>query len=189
MTIEITDSIIRTIRAAALTGFHDGRTDPLTLSYIRRCSHFHGHSGTLILFSRDHGHHSSGWMKNPDFERCWHLSLSFRTPFEQWPVERLSSPYALAQLGAVIGLAPFDWKLARQWVDAVLGADAKLAWTESPKSDVGKELNVMHWRVFVDEGWQATKPRGETYSKQLTRAGWRSWSDLNIEQPSHIDAD
>ena len=187
--IDISDSVIRVIKSRALAAICDGRQNARNAAYMDLCAHFHGHSGTLILFSRDEGHHSSGWMKNPDFERCWHLSLSFRTPFPTWPEERIANPRALAQLGAVIGLAPFDWKLARQWVDAVLGSDAKLAWTESPKSPQGLELGVMHWRVFADESWQAIKPRGETYSKQLTEAGWQSWSDQNIERPSHVDAD
>ncbi len=187
--IEISDGILQVIKARAMAGVCDGVQNARNMAYMDLCAHFHGHSGTLILFSRDHGHHSGGWMKNPDFERCWHLSLSFRTPFPQWSPERLSSPHTLAQLGAVIGLAPFDWRLARQWVDAILGADAKLAWTESPKSPQGIELGVMHWRVFADAGWRAIKPRGEVYSKEFTDAGWQSWSDLNIERPSNVNAD
>lgn len=187
--MDISNGVIKVIRARALADVCDGRANARNAAYMQLCSHFHGHSGTLILFSRDHGHHTSGWMKNPDFERCWHLSLSFRTPFPAWPIERLASPHALAQLGAVIGLVPFDWKLARQWVDAILGHDARLAWTESAKSPTGIELSVMHWRVFADEGWSAIKPRGETYRRDLTELGWKSWSDLNIERPSHVDAD
>ena len=189
MSAEIPDIIVSTIRSAALMGFCDGRVSAETNGYIRLCSHFHGHSGTLILFSRDQYHHQSGWMKNPEFERCWHLSLSFREPMPKWPLERLSSPYALAQLGAVIPLAPFDWKLARLWVDLILGSDARLSWCESPKSPQGKELSVMHWRIFADPVWHAIKPRGEVYSKEFTEAGWKSWSELNIERPSHVDAD
>jgi len=189
MSIEIPDVVVSTIRTAAKMGFSDGYASAATAAYIRLCSHFHGHTGSLILFSRDQYHHSSGWMKNPDFERCWHLSLSFREPFPTWPVDRLSSPQTLAQLGAVIPLVSFDWKLARKWVDLILGDDAKLSWVETAKSPQGKELSVMHWRVFTDPGWSAIKPRGEVYSKELTNAGWRSWSDLNIERPSNVDAD
>lgn len=37
----------------------------------------HRPSGSQLIYSRDVGHHTSGWFKNPDYERCRHLSISY----------------------------------------------------------------------------------------------------------------
>jgi hypothetical protein len=184
----IPESIISTIRRRALLGVHDGRDDVLTRFYLNECTHFHGQSGTIIIFSRDHGHHSSGWMKNPDYERCWHLSLSFREP-QDWSIGKLAKTSTLIMLGAAFELAPFSLAKARPWVEALLYPDASLSWMEAPFSPQGKECDVRHWRLFCDPSWQVIKPRGEVYSTDLTEAGWRSWSEVNAPMSSHVNAD
>lgn len=45
--------------------------------YFEYAKRVHEPTGTMLLFTRDIGHHTSGWWKNPDYERCYHLSLSF----------------------------------------------------------------------------------------------------------------
>ncbi len=130
--------------------------------YFRRCRAYHEPTGTVMIFSRDVGHHSSGWWKNPDYERCYHLSLSFVDPATK---ER----------------APRDVKLSRQWVDAFYGKDARLLWCEPPYSRDGRSIEVWHYRLFCAPDWSPILPRGEVYSRELTEAGWKSYSDVQAE--------
>ena len=121
--------------------------------YLRRCTHHCPNTGATIIFTRDAGMHSSGWWKNPDYGRCWHLSLSFP--------------------------GGHDRRLAERWCDAMFGADVTLLWVEPPFSDAGRRKGVWHYRLFCDAGWQPIKPRGEVYSKDWTPAEWKSWSDIH----------
>lgn len=109
----------------------------------------------LICFTRDTGHHSSGWWKNPDYERCYHLSISFPGGRNQKAIERL--------------------------LDGLYGEHKRWAWVEPPYSDKGKAKEVWHYRLFCDEHWQPIKPRGEVYSKEFTEAGWKSYSEVQAE--------
>lgn len=118
--------------------------------------------GTRIIFSKDTGHHTSGWFKNPDYERCYHLSLSFRDPLKGDSV-------------------PFEDKIADQWIDAFYGPWRKYIWLESAKFPEGKQADVRHYRVFCDEHWQPIIPRGEVYSRELTEAGWLSFSEVKAK--------
>ncbi len=187
--IEIPESIVSKIRRRSLTGFNDGSDSATTMNYIAECSFFHGLTGTIILFTRDQYHHTSGWMKNPDYERCQHVSVSFREPQPNWAFDRLANPRTLAALGAVIPPAPFVLKEAMVWVEKILWPDAALSWMEMPFSPQGKELSVRHWRLFCDEAWKPIHPRGEVYSTEFTELGWRSWSELNEPMPSYVNAD
>lgn len=112
-----------------------------------------------LLASRDVGHHSSGWFKNPDYERCEHLSLSF------WDAMKDDAP------------VPFDRTLAKEVLDVFFGSATRLIWEESPKTPGGIRTDAHHFRVFCDVNWQPILPRGEVYSRELTEAGWLSWSD------------
>lgn len=128
-------------------------------AYIRSCTGQHVPTGTLILYTRDTGHHTSGWFKNPDFERCLHLSTSYCEPDTGGPL-------------------PQDRKLTVMWSKLFFGDDLKLAWIEPPATDHGKSMDVLHVRLFCDEHWRPIKPRGEVYSREFTRIGWRSASEL-----------
>ena len=108
-----------------------------------------------ILFTRDIGYHTSGWWKNPDYERCYHLSISFRGGNEK---------KALAQI-----------------IDYLFGSFKNLIWVEPPYSDHGKKMEVWHYRLFCDEHWQPIKPRGEVYSTQFTERNWKSFSEINAK--------
>lgn len=126
---------------------------------------FHAATGTLLLFSRDEGMHTSGWWKNPDYERCLHLSLSFyETDFRNADIPVRSRPK--------------DSKSTNRWVEAFFGSNRKWLWCEPPVTKQGKTLEVWHYKLFVDEGWQPIKPRGEVYSREFTEAGWKSYSDV-----------
>src|SRR4051794_11515663 len=138
---------------ADLAGPYDGRQTPTNSALIARCRQIDFATGTILICTRDVGHHSSGWLKNPDFEQCEHLSLSFFDP-----------PTQLAR--------PFDRDLAAQWATAFFGDTLRLAWVESPKTPEGELVGVQHWRVFCGPGWVPLLPRGEMYSTRYTEIGW-----------------
>lgn len=102
---------------------------------------------TSVLFTFDVGYHSSGWWKNAEYERCWHLSLTHPT--------------------GVLGgnESPADAEV-RAWAEAFFVDDATKAWIEPPAStlDPHRLPNVAHVRVFVDEHGQAIIPEGEVYA-------------------------
>lgn len=145
--------------AASRAGIFEGRGMPPLSCHLDDVR-----TGTRLFFTRDGGHHTSGWFKNPDYERCYHLSISFRDP----------------ETGE---LAPFNRSIAATWVDAFFGDDQRLLWCEGPKTPHGKQAQVWHYRLFCDEHWQPIKPRGEVYSRELTEAGWQSWGDLHGDEP------
>jgi len=149
-------------RARAARGVFDGRMHPKSAYYFDRCRHLHSETGTQLIFTRDIGHHTSGWLKNPDYERCYHLSLSF---FDGETGER----------------APQNRRLSGRWAKAFYGQDVRLAWVEPSASHYGKRLQVWHWRLFCDEHWQPIHPRGEVYSTELTELGWKSASQVMEE--------
>ena len=187
--MEIPETVVATIRRRARYGVTYGRDDtPSERTYYRRCTYLHWHTGTLVMFTRDAGHHTSGWMKNPDYERCLHLSLSFREPRPTAPVDQLADPAMVEILGGHVPLRPWDDALARRWVSAILGDGERYSWHEGPFSWQGNAAGVQHWRVFCDHGWKPIKPRGEVYSRELTEAGWRSWSDQQPE-PNWVSAE
>lgn len=138
----------------------DGRD----MSVVQACTAVHVGLGvaTVLVFTRDTGHHSSGWWRNPEYERCYHLSLSFRDP---------------ARVGVP---GPRDVREAREWVRAFYGPHVDKVWCESPYSSEGKSADVWHYRVFADEHWSPIVPRREVYS-HLAGRGWRSFTELQAE--------
>jgi hypothetical protein len=156
--------VVERIRANARSGVWDGYTDTADVPYFRRCKFVHMPTGTQGIFTRDIGHHSSGWFKNPDFELCLHLSLSFFDPI------------------ARVMLAARDPRLERLWCRLLFGQKhCHLLWCESPYTAHGKELQVMHWRLFCTPGWTPFVPQGEVYSRFKTESGWLSWSDVQAQ--------
>lgn len=146
---------VQQLRRCAMSGFYDGT--PYTKVYINRCRVIHQATGCVLIFTRDQFYHSSGWWKNPDYERCWHLSLSFFDLETREP-------------------APHDQKVAMQWLDAFYGDDKRFVWAEPPVYQ--KQFDVWHYRVFCDSAWQSMLPRKEVYTKEFTPKGWKSYSDL-----------
>jgi len=137
--------------------------------YKGACSHFHRHTGTRILFTRDSGYHSCGWWKNPDYERCYHLSLSFRDPL-------------------TLNSRPYDKKLAAQWTRAFFGYDEVLTWCEPPFSPEGKAVGVHHYRLFCDPAWKPIKPRGEVYNTEFTEKGFKSFSEIHGQKDTQNES-
>jgi hypothetical protein len=86
-----------------------------------------------IIFTKEEGYHSGGWWKNPDYERCWHLSVSFKGGNEK--------------------------KALTNMLTYLFGEYTRWLWWEPPYSKEGKENDVNHYRLFCDEYWQPIKPR------------------------------
>lgn len=160
-------SVASLMRSEAERGVWNGRNDARWARYSYRCQRVDQDTATTIIFTRDVGHHTSGWWKNPDYERCWHLSLSAAPP-------RLILP---GQQRAELNAATRD-----AWVRAFYGENTRIVWYEPAYSAVGKRNEVTHWRLFCDENWQPILPRGEVYSRELTEAGWKSASQVLAEE-------
>ncbi len=158
------ENLSRAMKMHAKKGFFDGATGTAYFDAARR---FHQETGSSLLFTRDIGYHSSGWFKNPDYERCWHLSMSFWDAEKQNPLPR-----------------PYEPKLAEAWVHCFFGPMIRYIWEEGMTSEtrpvVGNE--VRHYRVFCNPAWQPIIPRGEVYTKDFTEKGWLSWSDKQYAQ-------
>lgn len=142
------DQLVATARLSAQLGTFDGLEH--SLPYMEACRHLYAPLGAIVIFTRDVGHHSSGWWKNPDYERCYHLSVSFADGFAR-------------RKGEVMARAFF-------------GHDVKLLWVEPPHTRQGKSAEVWHYRLFCDEAWMPIKPSGEVYSRAMP-AGWLSFSE------------
>ncbi len=150
------DSLAAELRTRAVRGVWIGRGSS---AYFESCRVIEAILGVQALCTRDVGHHTSGWWKNPDYERCWHLSLTF---FDQ-------------ETG---GAMPRNRTLTDRILRALYGRRRRWLWCEPPYSLEGKRKDVWHYRLFCDAAWRPIKPRGEVYGRELTEAGWLSWSDL-----------
>lgn len=159
--------IVVNARLRAAEFVMDGRMTPAAERHIARCWHYHKPTLTAIIFTRDVGHHSSGWWKNPDYERCYHLSLR-GLAFDR------GTPVSL----------PLNMDMARKWVECFFGEDAKLTWHEGPYTATGKAEDVHHYRLFCDQAWKPIIPRGEVYSKDWTPPDWKSFSEIHGTTPA-----
>ncbi len=113
---------------------------------------------TLLAYTMDEGMHSVGWWKNPDFARCYHLSISFWYPDNR--------------------TAPKNEKETAEWVRLFFAPNERWVWCEPAYSGIGKKRGVWHYRLFADEHWQPVYPQGEVYNTLKTEAGWLSYSEL-----------
>lgn len=161
ISLVVTQDKIELVKAMwrhAITGdyFYDGRN---TMTPYFQLAHRVHDSGASLLFTRDFGMHSSGWFRNPDYDRCMHLSIGFFDMDTSQP-------------------RPFEKQEAEMWVKLFYPKWQALIWHESSvmeKSDDRPEVH--HYRVMMDAHWQAIKPRGEVYSRELTEVGWKSFTE------------
>jgi hypothetical protein len=166
------------MKRVAQYGYHTGRLEsPERIRYFKRCHAVDAETGSSLIFTRDAGMHTSGWWKNPDYERCLHLSLSFfevEAGFRDLGGSRVE-PAALKSK---------DRRLTEKWLELFFGELRRYIWAEPPFSEEGKLRDVWHYRVFVmTPTWNIPMlPRDEVYTKELTAAGWLSYSDLRHEQ-------
>ncbi len=162
-------NIVSWVKSRAALGTYDGIMTPRAKAYSDSCTAAYKPDGSILLFTRDEGMHECGWWKNPDYERCLHLSLSFRDPETGKP-------------------RPLDKDLSDEWIDLFFGPTKNLIWAEPPYYPEGKKNDVWHYRVFYAPGWVAPiLPRGEVYSKDWTPKHWLSWSDLRAKLGQETD--
>mgnify|MGYP001267608207 CR=1 FL=1 len=136
--------------------------------YLRYCTAVDWKTGSSIIFTRDAGMHTCGWWKNPDYERCFHLSLGF---FDLETEEYREKDAALTD----------------RWIEEFFGPTKNLLWAEPPFSEGGKEKDIWHYRVFMHEDFATPLlPRGEVYSKTNTPPDWLSFSDLKAKQEAAV---
>lgn len=142
-------------------GYYTGYGTRKDLVNLQRCSGaiFENDVCICLIYTRDIGLHSSGWLKNPDYERGYHLSVSFKTTENLQPIS-------------------YDFKRGREIVKLFFAGHMNLLWAEGPFSDLGKKLEVYHHRLFCDARWQPILPRKEVYTKDFTEKGWKSFSEL-----------
>ena len=152
-------NVVRLMKRRAMRDVFRGRNTRNDQLYLRSCMRVV--DGATLILSRDVGHYTCGWFKNPDYERCWHLSTA-PVPSSIWtPATR-----------------ELDRKERDGWLFAFFGPHLRMVWAEPPMSAEGKSRGVWHWRLFCDPEWQPILPRGEVYSSELTEAGWRSASEV-----------
>jgi hypothetical protein len=160
------EKLSRIMKHNAKQGIFTGAIEEVRKPYFMRCRQWHRETGTLIIFTQDIGYHSSGWFKNPDYERCYHLSLSFH--------DLETHTYR-----------PFDVPLSKVWVHSFFGDWVRYIWEEGQTPEAKKNPDLAeskHYRVFCDPAWQPIIPRGEVYTKDFTEKGWLSWSDKQYEK-------
>ena len=159
-------------RLRAKRGIYEGRSDKATMQLMRQCSHLYAINPEVsarLIYTRDRGHHSNGWWKNPDYERCLHLSISFCVNPTDAPL-------------------PFDKRQAQTIAEAFFEDDTRKCWVEPPYSPEGKRAEVHHYRLFCDPSWSPILPRGEFYNRDFTEVGWRSFSEIHGQSVDDVDA-
>lgn len=156
--------LVKTAKRAANAGqYFYGKEAPSVLGNYLHDTVIDG-IGVRLICTRDVGHHTGGWFKNPDYERCFHLSVSFRSPDGE---QRL----------------PQNRRIAEELARAFFHEHVRWLWIEKPFSDMGKQCDVWHYRLFADPHWQPLLPRKEVYSREFTEKGWQSFSDIHGHKP------
>lgn len=164
--------LVKTAKQRAGRTVYDGRVTPVNQRLIESLRYLFSITPDIsarIIYSRDVGHHTGGWWKNPDYERCLHLSLSFCVNPTDEPLPFLREPAA--------------WIAGAFW-----GQHAKWSWLEKPYSPEGQHADVWHYRLFCDRSWSPILPRGEVYSRENTPVDWRSYSEVHDLNADEIDA-
>lgn len=158
--------VVSFLKKKSKFGTYDGT--PATYDYAYNCRAIHTGSGTILMYTRDFGMHDCGWWKNPDYARCFHLSLSF--------------------LDTICGFPkPKDHALTKEWLELFFGDNQRFIWAEPPYSSEGKRQDIWHYRVFCDPSWSPIIPRKEVYSKDFTPKGWKSFSELGYEKMEKVE--
>jgi hypothetical protein len=121
--------------------------------YFEACRFWSQKYECSMIFMRESGYHSGGWWKNPEYERCYHLSISFPSGVNANKLNKI--------------------------IDGLFGHSKKMIWIEPPYSNEGKSHGIWHYRLFCDENWKAIVPKGEVYSTDFTPKGWKSFSEVN----------
>lgn len=103
-----------------------------------------------LIYSFDHGPHASGWWRNSDYDRCFHLS------------------FAALNGSAYVDMPEID---RRAWPRAFFGDNVAMAWWEPPAAEGDPYRNAPasrythHVRLFIDRATgRPIVPAGEVYT-------------------------
>jgi hypothetical protein len=112
---------------------------------------------TRVLVSFDMGAHASGWWRNAEYDRCWHVSISHPAGVVAGERPHHIEPPSVAETQA--------------WARAAFPVPYRWCWLEPPASpdsyDVQQQRRrpgVAHIRLFLDRRSRAILPRGEVYN-------------------------
>jgi hypothetical protein len=152
-------------KRVAADGVYNGVVDdPGMRTYLERCRAYHRPTGTVLSYRRDVGAPTAGGLTPPEYESCAHLSLWYGNP--------------------TTGQSrPHDHGLSRLWAEAFFHEHCRWLWVEPPGSAEGKRREVYHYRLLVDMFGIPLLPRTEGYRRDVTEAGWKSWSELYADHP------
>lgn len=106
---------------------------------------------TRIMLTFDIGYHASGWWRNSDYDRCYHLSISHPAHPTPGLAPAHLEPPSTAEVAA--------------WARAAFPLHYPWTWTEPPAStlDPYRRPGVAHVRLFTDQRGQPILPEGEVY--------------------------
>src|ERR1700678_1608870 len=76
-------------------------------AYIEFCTYLHWRSGACILFVQE---------EDVDYGKPLVLSISFREPKPDQPIDTAVNPNVIARLGGKVVVAPFDQAVADVWI-------------------------------------------------------------------------
>lgn len=162
-------ALSRAMAAHARTGYYDG-IDDFPAGYFNKAIRVDLTTQTNLILTRDTGMHTSGFLKNPDYDKCWHLSLSFFEP------------------GNRKELLPYDMTKAEAWVKVFFGNLERYIWHEGPTGRLNLPIEAHHYRVMVNEFWHPIIPRLEVYSTDFTAKGWKTFSAVQAERKQLLKA-
>lgn len=133
--------------------------------YLRGCSGEDPSTGSHIIFLRTSGYHSSGEIQEPEFERCYHLEIVYRSSLDKTRI------------------LEHDEKTSALWVKAFFGEDISKVWVEKPTFERPTNENwmlrqVRRYRVFCDANWKPIfTPIGPTSENPVVR-WWSKYSPM-----------
>lgn len=154
----------------------NGEEDGDGIQTLMLCRRIDTETGASLLFTLDYGHHFSGWWKNPDYEKCFHLSIASLSMLLQ--LHHPNSP-------ALNSMPELTKKVREKWAEAFYQERTRLLWIEPPVSEKGRLVETWHYRLFVGPGNVPLLPRGEVYTKKFTEIGWKSWSEVHQEETTN----
>ena len=130
--------LVDLMKRHAGTGVLNVRSDPMGNPYFHSATRPHIPTGSLLLFTRDYGYYASREISSALYDRCYHLSISFKDFSKKPPLP-----------------ADFNPALASAWVQAFFEDWQSLVWTNDNNAQRNARIDeVHHYRVFCDHSWQ-----------------------------------
>jgi hypothetical protein len=141
--------------------------------YSYGCSHWHGPTGTILVYTSDKGNcNDKVGLIDTQLNSALHLSLAFT---RDKPATRLINRPAQNYM-ASLPRRPFDWELAGRWLTTLFGSipTSEKAFMPGPtwqlwREGDGRNGETVHFYLFTDDKWQPEK-LGQPAIDELLRA-------------------